>query len=319
MGLTPVVVAVDGGGSKTDAVAVTLDGEVAGRSRGPGSSPQYNGLAASVALVDRLVREASDGHDVRRTALYLSGLDLPGEISAYREAVADRGWAAHGLDVDNDLFALLRAGTDEPDAVAVICGTGMNAVGVRADGTTARFLAVGAISGDWGGGHGLGAEALFHAARDVDGRGPHTMLTDAVAGEFGVPVLSLSEELHLGRREHSELARLAPAVFAAAQAGDPVAGALVDRQADEVVAFVRACLTRLDLGAHALPVVLGGGILQARHPRLEERVAEGIAALAPSARLVILDQPPIVGAALLALTAAGASGEAIVRACAALA
>lgn len=314
MGVNPIVVAVDGGGSKTDVVALTLDGELAGRSRGPGSSPQYTGLATSVSLVDQLVREASGGHEVCHAGLYLSGLDLPSEVHAYRDAVTGLAWARNGLDVDNDLFALLRAGTESPDAVAVICGTGMNAVGVRADGETVRFLAVGSISGDWGGGHGLGVEALFHAARDLDGRGPHTQLTDAISAEFGVSVATLTEQLHLGERPDAELARLAPAVFAAAAAGDEVAGDLVDRQADEVVAFVRASLTRLGMLDRPVPVVLGGGVLRARHARLEQRVTAGIATIAPSARVLVLDHPPIVGAGLLALAAAGADPAAIARA-----
>lgn len=314
MGVNPVVVAVDGGGSKTDAVALTIDGELAGRSRGPGSSPHYLGLASSVGLVDRLVREAAGGAEVVRTGLYLSGLDLDSEVTAYSDAVAALAWAAAGLDVDNDLFALLRAGTDEPDAVAVVCGTGMNAVGVRADGASVRFLALGAISGDWGGGHGLGAEALWHAARDLDGRGPHTLLTAALEQELGVPALKVAEQVHLGEREYSDLARLAPAVFAAAEAGDAVAQALVDRTADEVLAFVRASLNRLDLTACAVPVVLGGGILQASHARLQDRIASGLAAIAPTAQLVVLTEPPIVGAALLALAGAGGSAEALARA-----
>ena len=314
MGLKPVVVAVDGGGSKTDAVALTLDGDLAGRSRGPGSSPQLLGLAASVAIVDRLVGEAAQGAPVVRTGLYLSGLDLDTEVTDYRAAVSGKAWAAGGLDVDNDLFALLRAGTDEPDAVAVICGTGMNAVGVRADGASARFLALGAISGDWGGGHGLGAEMLWHAARDLDGRGPRTLLTRALERELGVSALEVAEQLHLGRRDFVDLARLAPAVFAAAEAGDAVAQALVDRTADEVLAFVRACLTRLDLTGRAVPVVLGGGILQAGHARLLARISRGVAALAPEARPVVLTAPPIAGAALLALAGAGGSPEALARA-----
>jgi N-acetylglucosamine kinase-like BadF-type ATPase len=314
MGLSPVVVAVDGGGSKTDAVALTLTGELAGRSRGPGSSPHYLGLGDSVAIVDRLVCEAADGAEVVRTGLYLSGLDLEREVTAYRGAVADLPWAATGLDVDNDLFALLRAGTDEPDAVAVVCGTGMNAVGVRADGATARFLALGAISGDWGGGQGLGSEALFHAARELDGRGPHTLLTAALEQELGASALKVAEELHLGAREYSDLARLAPAVFVAADAGDAVAQALVDRTADEVLAFVRASLNRLNLTTCAVPVVLGGGILQAGHARLQDRIAEGLGAIAPAARLVVVSEPPIVGAALLTLAGAGGSHEALTRA-----
>lgn len=310
----PVIVAVDGGGSKTDAVAVTLDGELAGRVRGPGSSPHYDGLAASVALVDGLVRDVAGDAEVRRAGLYLSGLDLPREVAAYREALAGLPWAAGGLDVDNDLFALLRAGTDEPDAVAVVCGTGMNAVGVRADGARVRFLAIGAISGDWGGGHGLGSEALWHAARDVDGRGPHTRLTAALERQFGVPVTTLTEQLHLGEREYGDLARLSPTVFDVADAGDAVAQSLVDRQADEVVAFVRACVNRLCLADRAIPVVLGGGILQAGQPRLDDRIAAGIAEIAPSARLVTPSHPPILGAALLTLEHAGASRQAMARA-----
>ena len=76
--------------------------------------------------------------------------------------------------LDNDLFALLEAGTDSPDAVAVVCGTGVNAVGRAADGRTVRFPALGSISGDWGGGGQLGMQALSHAARAVDGRGPRS-------------------------------------------------------------------------------------------------------------------------------------------------
>jgi N-acetylglucosamine kinase-like BadF-type ATPase len=306
-GPQPVIVAVDGGGSKTDAVAVTLDGRVVRTARGPGSSPQNEGLDASVGLVDRLVREVAGEAPVVRTGLYLSGLDLPGELAEYRAAASAQPWASGGLDVDNDLFALLRAGTDERDAVAVICGTGMNAVGVRADGETVRFLAVGAISGDWGGGYGLGLEALWHAARDVDGRGPRTLLTAAVEAEFGVPVTVLTEELHTGRRPHADIARLSPAVFAAAAAGDEPARALVDRQADEVVAFVRACVTRLDLAAAPVPIVLGGSILQAGHAGLDARIAAGVAEIAPAARLVTLTRPPVEGAARLTLERAAAA------------
>lgn len=317
MGVSPVVVAVDGGGSKTDAAALTLAGAVVARRRGPGSSPHYDGLDAAVAQVDRLVREVAGDAEVRHAGLYLSGLDLPGEIDEFRTAVAGRPWAERSLAVDNDLFALLRAGTDRPDAIAVVCGTGTNAIGVRADGRTARFHALGGISGDWGGGHGLGQEVLWHAAREIDRRGPHTLLTAAVTAEFGLPVPVVTERLHTGELEYNALSRLAPAVFAAAAADDPVALALVDRQADEIVAYVRACLRRLDL-AGPVPVVLGGGILQAGHPRLLKRIAAGVEELNPESYLVPLSKPPLLGAALLALEHAGAARPALAVAASAL-
>ncbi|HEY3338101.1 MAG TPA: BadF/BadG/BcrA/BcrD ATPase family protein [Propionicimonas sp.] len=302
MGVNPVLVAVDGGGSKTDVVALGLDGSLVARVRGGASSPQGIGLAASVALVESLVLAVADGAPVRRTELYLSGLDLPRELGAYSEAIAGRAWARQVV-LDNDLFALLRAGTAEPDAVAVVCGTGMNAVGVRADGASVRFPALGQISGDWGGGSGLGSEALWHAARDEDGRGPHTALTDAVRERFG-PIPQLIEQLHFGERSSAGLAQLAPAVFELA-ATDVVAAALVDRQAAEVVAFVTACLKRLELLQAAVPVVLGGGILQAGDQRLMSGIAAGLDAAAPHARIVHVTDPPILGAARLVLEHAG--------------
>ncbi len=304
MGLNPVIVAVDGGGSKTDVVALGLDGSLVARVRGGASSPQGIGLSASVALVESLVLGVADGAPVQRTELYLSGLDLPRELTAYSEAIAGRTWAQQVV-LDNDLFALLRAGTSEPDAVAVVCGTGMNAVGVRADGASVRFPALGQISGDWGGGSGLGGEALWHAARDEDGRGPRTALTDAVRERFG-PIPQLIEQLHFGELSSSALARLAPAIFALA-ATDTVAAALVDRQAAEVVAFVTACLKRLELLDTTVPVVLGGGILQAGDARLMLGIAEGLDASAPHARIVHVIDPPILGAARLALEHTGIS------------
>lgn len=316
--MTGLVVAVDGGGSKTHAVALELDGTVAGRATGAGSSPQLLGVVSSIEVVDAAVRSAVPrGREVAQANLYLSGLDLEPELVAYSAAVAALPWApdpAHTV-VDNDLFALLRSGTREPDAVAVVCGTGINAVGVRADGATARFPALGPISGDWGGGSGLGEDALWHAARAEDGRGPATALREVVLAGTGTgSVAELIEDLHFGRRSIVELARLAPGVFEAARAGDAVAGSLVDRQGDEVVAFARAALGRLGLTDRDVPVVLGGGVIRARDRRLMSRIEAGLAADLPQARAVVVDAHPILGAALLALESAGADLASVDRA-----
>ncbi|WP_040424806.1 N-acetylglucosamine kinase [Agromyces subbeticus] len=310
-----VIVAVDGGGSKTDAVALTIDGELVAHDRGPGSSPHFEGLAEAVAVVDGLVRRVAAGERVAQASLYISGLDLPSEIEQYAAEISRLDWAGKSTVVDNDLYALLRAGTDEPDAVAIVCGTGVNAIGVRADGAQVRFPSLGGISGDWGGGSGIGEQALWHAARHADGRGPATMLSAIIVEQLGVAsVPALIEELHFGRRESSELTALAPAVFAAARVGDAVAIGLVDRQAEELVAFARACVVRLGLESRAIPIVLGGGIVRAGDERLIAGITSGLAEVAPEARIEILDSPPIVGAALLALGHAGASGEALDRA-----
>ena len=74
------------------------------------------------------------------------------------------------LGVGNDTLAVLRAGTERGWGVAVVCGAGINCVGVAPDGRSVRFPALGRITGDWGGGYDVGLEALYVAARGEDGR-----------------------------------------------------------------------------------------------------------------------------------------------------
>ena len=68
-----------------------------------------------------------------------------------------------------------------------------------------------------------------------------------------------------------------------------------------------------------VPVVLGGGVIRAGDERLLAGIAEGLAEVAPRARIVRVDAPPIVGAGLLALESAGADRAALQRAHAGLA
>lgn len=304
--------AVDGGGSKTDAVALELDGTVLATARAGTSSPHIIGMDEAAALVDdlieRLLAETGD-RPLASAAIYLSGLDLPAEVAAFRAGIAGYAWA--DAIVDNDLFALLRAGTSEPDAVAVVCGTGINCVGVRSDGAVVRYPSLGMTSGDWGGGWHLGEQALWHAARAVDGRGPATSLAARIPAVYGLDaVQDLIEALHFQRIPNADLARIAPAVFAAARTGDAVAAALVDRQAEEIVVFAVTTLRRLDLLGRSVPVVLGGGIVGSGDARLMAGIERGLAERAPLARIELVTAAPILGAAVLALEAAGADASA---------
>jgi hypothetical protein len=171
------------------------------------------------------VRQQAGEVEVVEAAVFLSGADFPSQIEALDRAVAAAAWAPRSR-VDNDTVALLRAGTAATDAVAVVCGTGINAVGVASDGRIHRFPAVGRISGDWGGGTDLALEALWHAARAEDGRGPETSLRTAVPQQLGYPrVVDVSEAFELRRASVADLRAVTPVLFAEAAAGDRVAAA----------------------------------------------------------------------------------------------
>ncbi|GAA3071527.1 N-acetylglucosamine kinase [Streptomyces glomeratus] len=316
MGLTASVLAIDAGNSKTDVAVVAADGEVLGTARGGGFRPPAVGVETAVnVLADAVARAfaeagvTSAGH----VSACLANADLPVEEERLAAALDARAWGTT-VEVRNDTFAILRAGVAEPRGVAVVCGAGINCVGMRPDGRTARFPAIGRISGDWGGGWGLAEEALWWAARAEDGRGGPTALARTLPGHFGLgSMYALIEALHLEHIAHERRHELTPVVFATARDGDPVARALVDRLAEEVVAMAAVALTRLDLLDEEAPVLLGGSVLTARHPQLDDRVRELLAARAPKAVPQVVTVRPVLGAALLGLDRAGASREAHVR------
>jgi N-acetylglucosamine kinase-like BadF-type ATPase len=304
-----VIVAIDGGNSKTEVLVVSRDGAVLGRSRGPGASPQAVGVDGCVAALEKLVLEAWPSADrpfAVHTSAYLAGLDFPREEQALHAALEARGWS-ETLEVGNDSLALLRAGSADGTGVAVVCGAGINGAGVGPDGRVHRFPALGRISGDWGGGYRLGEEALWWAVRAEDGRGPGTALTKAVADYFGVTTMfDVVQGLHFGEIDAASIHGLCPLLFEVAAAGDEVAQAVVARFVEEVSVLVAVILRKLELTEDAPEVVLGGGVLTGVGPSVIAEIERRCLKVAPRAVVRVVDVDPVVGAALFGLDRIGA-------------
>jgi hypothetical protein len=111
----------------------------------------------------------------------------------------------------------------------------------------------------------------------------------------------------------ARLGELTPIVLAASES-DSVAAGIVERLADEVTAFARAAVRRLELGDADPDVVLGGRVLRAVSPGVVETIAGGVEQVARRARVVVARSEPIVGAALMGLEAIGADQRAQARA-----
>jgi N-acetylglucosamine kinase-like BadF-type ATPase len=314
---SPVILAVDGGNSKTDLALVRADGALLAHVRGPLSSPHHLGLDACVDLLQGMLDDAvlaaeldRNGAQVAEIAeIFLAGVDFPAEERQLQQAVEARNWAAR-TTVGNDTFAVLRAGTARGWGVAVVCGAGINCVGVAPDGRHLRFPALGAITGDWGGGYDVGLAALSAAARSEDGRGPATSLERAVPAHFELRTpLEVAEAIHGGRIANRRLIELAPVVFAEA-GNDDVAAAIVERLAAEVVALARVAITRLDLGREPVEVLLGGGLMRAGDGRLLGAIEADLREVGDQIVVHRTASPPVVGAALFGLDALGAGERA---------
>ena len=301
----PAVLAVDGGNSKTDLALLANDGRLLAAVRGPTISHQVVGLAGGTERLVALVRDARARAGLRDDvpadvgAYTLAGADTPADVRRLTASLAASGVARDTLVV-NDAFAPVRAGSERGWGIGVICGAGVNAAGIAPGGRTARLAALGDISGDWGGGGDVGMAALGAAVRARDGRGERTSLETLVPAHFALArPIDLTNAIERGRIRASRLRELSPVVFEAARGGDSVARSILDRLADEIATMGLAIIRRLHLARLDVEVVLAGGVFRARDAVFEARIASGIQAKAPRARLHRLEAPPVLGAALL--------------------
>jgi N-acetylglucosamine kinase-like BadF-type ATPase len=322
----PRILAVDAGGSKIDAALLGTDGRIRGAARITNTDHDGTGGEQHLLLMLETVAAAclDAGLDPARVPVAdlgvycIAGADFPQDDRRIGRWLHRRAVTIEDV-VRNDTFAVLRAGTERSWGVGIVCGYGTNCCGVAPGGRTYRIPAIGEISGDWGGGMDIGRAALWYATRAEDGRGDRTVLRELVPARFGYTrPRQLLEAIYFGRAEQADLMHLPPLVFGAAMEGDPVARSIIDRQADEVVAFARATIRRLRMSTLDVHVVLGGGIFRNEDPAFFTRISDGVREVAPAARLNILHAPPVTGAALIALDTIGAPRAAQARARASL-
>jgi N-acetylglucosamine kinase-like BadF-type ATPase len=306
----PLVLAVDGGNTKT--LALAADGGARVRGLGRAGCGDIYGAAspgAALAEIEAAVAAALAGAgavagDVAATVLSLAGADWPEDFAMLEDELRRRTGVAGEVVVVNDALGALRGGSPDWTGVAIVIGTG-GAVGARhPDGRVFHL-------GFWPDGFGardLGREALRAVYRADLGIGPATQLTELALARYDAPgpLALLHAFTRRGGRPESDLGAFAADVLDAADAGDAVAFALVTTQARTAAAQGRASAERVGLGLDGTLVVLSGGLLAHPSPLLVDLILAGL----PGAVRALAVQPPIVGAALLAFDRLGVAADA---------
>lgn len=240
-----LVVGCDLGGTSTRAVVADAALAVLGRGVAGGGNPISRAGTAAAAFAAAL-RAALAGIDPARVGAGVVGVAGGGSLARdprVRRAFLD-AWRSAGLDCDpdfrSDLEVAYAAAAPGPDGAVLIAGTGAAAApitGWRA-GTTADGL--GWLFGDRGAGFWIGRESVRAAVIEPGPAwGP---LARSLAGALGVVAGGDRRDLlHAAYEEEPvALARLAPLALAAADAGDPVAAAVLDEAAAHLAATLRA-------------------------------------------------------------------------------
>jgi N-acetylglucosamine kinase-like BadF-type ATPase len=305
-----LLLAVDGGNSKTLAAVADLAGTILASARGAGSDIYGRGsvdvaLGALSDTVRRaLVGAGTEAADLEAAVFSLAGADWPEDFALLEAQLTARLGLRRRPTLVNDALGGLRVGSARWEGVAVVCGT-FNAVGARhRDG---RMFHLG-FWPDRVGGFDLGMEALKAVYRHALDLGPPTRLTERALACFeAADPLAL---LHAFTRREAPISpwkaqRLAPVLLDLADQGDAVARSIVRQGGRTLGEQARVCAARVGLPVQGIPLVLTGGVLQHPSPVLVDAILERLPGATPIRAL----HPPLLGAVLLAYDELGRSVE----------
>lgn len=186
-----------------------------------------------------------------------SGSERAGQVRAALAAALNAD--ARRVSLEGDLDLAYRAHLAPGAGILVYAGTGSIAYHVAQGGQVYRAGGYGYRIGDDGGGYSIGRAALRWLTDGLDvGVIPDTPLSRALSDISGDLQWDTLRHIVYGVPGASSVARFAPAVGRAADAGDQVALRLVDEAADSLAALARRIQTRVG----SLPVIATGGALR---------------------------------------------------------
>lgn len=146
--------------------------------------------------------------------------------------------------------------------VSLIAGTGIACLAIPKSGPPHTVDGHGYLLGDAGGAFWIGSRGLRGVLRAHDGRGPSTSMTADAELDWGA-LEGLHVRLHGGERPVNAIAQFAKRVLSAAGGGDPLATAIIERAAQELLITARAGLSWAGQGA---PFAVGGRLLGTGSP-----------------------------------------------------
>jgi N-acetylglucosamine kinase-like BadF-type ATPase len=301
------VLAVDGGGTKTEVACADMDGKLISSSiSGPTSLAATNFENASLnftAAITQIIQKLPSDAECQSIVLGLAGLDTEKEVQFAKHFFQQKLQTLlphSSLQVMNDIRFVLAAGSTQPNAVALISGTGSQCFGQNEAGETARVSGLDYLLSDQGSGYEIGRQVLRGATQSFDGRIPKSMLEQLVLNHFQVASFpELKETIYSPPLLKTQIAELAPLCFAALDQGDPLATAIINKIMEDLVVMVKTVIVRLHLEHSTAEVITSGSIIKL--PHVFSTVKDKVKMLFPQITVKPIEIAPVQGGIKIAL------------------
>ncbi len=299
-----LVIGVDGGGTKTEAVIMDSNLRVIGEGRAGASNPLRVGLTTAAGAVREAIDNACAAAKVRRTDLEAAEIGLAG---ARRRELRDRmremflQLGIRDIEVVTDADIALHGATDGAPGLVVIAGTGSICCGINSRGKQVCAGGWGPIAGDEGAGAWIARRALRAVAHASDGRGPQTLLTEFACNYFHVSTADdLTTAIYAPSITNERIAGFGKDVVEAAKRKDPIAEEIIKEGGMELGFAAVAVIRTLQMEKDEFQIAYVGGIFRASGEMILKPLRAEVARVAPRAYFEPPHFSPAVAAARMA-------------------
>lgn len=289
-------IAIDSGGTKTDAVLFDETGHILSRSLTAGCNAMDIGIDAAcgrlLAVIQELVKSIPSGDGL--TALY-SGVAATDYFQGALGKFVQPHFPGVKMRFEDDAVNLISGTLGHQNGCCIVGGTG-SSLYARIDGKIIHLGGWGYLIDTGGSGYAIGRDALLAAFRYCDGRDPKTLLYDLIRDQMGMPPEENIPGIYAGGRPY--IASFARTVFQARREGDAAAERIFQKAVHALAELTYAAEPYFQGPYNG---VLGGGIFAAFPEYAQALQAQA----SPMAHLVRGEVPPVLGGVIEALWEAG--------------
>lgn len=301
--MTRYFLGVDIGGTKSHALIADENGRAIGFGKGGAGNYEIVGWNGLQNTLHTITNQALASANIAKSQIAGAGFGVAGydwpEDREPTEKVIDTLGLNAPYELVNDAIIGLVAGATEGWGVVVIAGTSNNCWGRDRYGREGRITGQGIQFAEYGGATELIAKAIQAVSLAWTRRGPATSLTEAFIKQTGAA--DITDLLGgLTRDRYNLSAEHAPLVFEIAAAGDQVAQEIILWSGRELGSLANGVIRQLGIEDSAFEVVLSGSFYNGS-TALVKAMQETIRAVAPKAKFVRLQAPPVIGGVLLAM------------------
>ena len=297
--MNQIILAVDGGATKTAMTVRTLDGKTLFSATSTGSNYQAIGRNRVQQVFEKLLLQASEVLTERTIAVAvfaIAGIDTEEDARIVREiteaSIKNSSFIVEKLIVENDVEATLLGIANDHPTTLLISGTGAICYSFNGE-KTVRAGGWGHRVGDEGSGYWIGrqvAKAIFRAA---DGRGEPTVLTNLVLNGNQIKNIdALMNWLYNADYTNARLASFGSYIQQAVERGDQVAITIAKKAANELALLATATLKKAGYHHGAHTFFINGGVLK-NNPAIYEYFAKQVQEIFPHLTFVLCEEQPI--------------------------